>query len=210
MFTGLDGLIPLHKSKNGRTYASKDDPLGKDVDYVSTRNNHHIAIYRDSEGRLCDNAVTFWDALKRKGLGVPTVIKNPKSVWDYILAKSITEQDVLNGLPKDDWEFVTSVQQNEMFVFGLDLSTLTQAVSQNDLSLISQHLFRVQKMSKKSSGSVEIVFRHHLETSVDDKKTGGELISREIGKVIIIGSIGKMTGIKVRIDRLGRVVNIGE
>jgi CRISPR-associated endonuclease Csn1 len=210
MFTGLDGLIPLHKSKDGKTFASKDDPSGHDVDFVSTRNNHHIAIYRDPEGKVCDNAVTFWDALKRKGMGLPIIIKNPKSVWDYILSKDIVENDLIEGLPKDNWEFITSVQQNEMFVFGIDLPTLTQAVSQGNLALISQHLFRVQKMSKQSTGSVDIVFRHHLETSVDDKKDGGELISRDLGKSIRIKSLGKLTGIKVKIDRLGRVVKIGE
>jgi hypothetical protein len=65
-------------------------------------------------------------------------------------------------------------------------------------------------MSKQSTGSVDIVFRHHLETSVDDKKDGGELISRDLGKSIRIKSLGKLTGIKVKIDRLGRVVKIGE
>jgi CRISPR-associated endonuclease Csn1 len=210
MFTGLDGLVPLHKTMNGRTFAAKNNQSGKDVDYVSTRNNHHISIYRDPEGKLCDNTVTFWDALKRKCLGLPIIIKNPKSVWDYVLSKNISDRDVVEGLPKDNWEFVTSVQQNEMFVFGLDLPTLTQAVSDKALALISQHLFRVQKMSKKSSGSIEIVFRHHLETSVDDKKIGGEIISRDLGKVVSVKSLGKMTGIKVKIDRLGRVVKIGE
>jgi len=210
LFTGLDGLIPLHKSKDGRTYSAKHYTTGKDVDYVSTRNNHHIAIYRDPEGKLCDNAVTFWDALKRKGLGLPIIIKNPKSVWDYILSKEIIENDIIEGLPKDNWEFVTSVQQNEMFVFGLDLPSLKQAVLQNDLALISQNLFRVQKMSKKSSGSIEIVFRNHLETSVDDKKIGGEVISKDLGKVVFVKSLGKMTGIKVGIDRLGRLIKIGE
>ncbi|HRF19732.1 MAG TPA: hypothetical protein PK977_16270, partial [Chitinophagaceae bacterium] len=47
-FTGLTELVPLHTAENGRTLpASKKTENSKPVDYVSTRNNHHIAIYQD-------------------------------------------------------------------------------------------------------------------------------------------------------------------
>ena len=63
-------------------------------------------------------------------------------------------------------------------------------------------------MTKKSSGSIEIHFRHHLETSVDDKKNGGEMLSRELNKLIIISSLSSFIDknpVKVSISAIGKV-----
>ncbi|MBP6976824.1 MAG: type II CRISPR RNA-guided endonuclease Cas9 [Bacteroidales bacterium] len=206
IFTNLEDLVPLHRTIQGKTlpFSSQIDHT-REVDYVSTRNNHHIALYRDKNGTLQENLVTFWDAFMRKLSGIPVVIKKPESIWDYIIENSIEEQTVLSNLPLPDWEFVTSMQQNEMFVFGLSADEIVQSVENNNYELISQHLYRVQKIASKY-----YVFRHHLETSVDDKKSGGDAVAIRLGKMIRITSLEKMTGIKVRISRLGMIEKIGE
>jgi len=194
--TGSDSLQPLHENENGEP-----------IDFVSTRNNHHIAIYRDADGKLQENAITFWDAFERKKAGLPVIIKEPKSVWDNILSSGFDDQNILSKLPLENWEFITSLQQNEMFVFDLSTNELQSAIDENNLSLINKHLYRVQKIAESYYN-----FRHHLETAVDDKFNGAknEGLSIAIGKMKRIQSLQNMTGIKIKIDNLGRVVKAGE
>ena len=74
--------------------------------------------------------------------------------------------------------------------------------------LISPHLFRVQKFSKLTYGNSsvrEYVFRHHLETSVEDKKELRDITYKAIKSLAPLEKI-----IKVRIDHIGRIVKVGE
>ncbi len=193
-FTGLSDLTPLHKNENG-------DP----IDFVSTRNNHHIAIYKDSTGKLKENAVTFWDALERKKNNLPVVIKNPRKTWDDILKNGFDDQKVLSQLPKDDWEFINSISQYEMFVFELSKEEMRKAIALNDLKKISKSLYRVQKISKRSNGALDFWFRHHLESNLIDSKE-----AKSVKRYINIQSINGLNGIKVKISNLGKIVQIGE
>ena len=192
-FTGLSDLQPLHKNKDGNP-----------IDFVSTRNNHHIAIYKDETGKLFENTVTFWDALERKKSGIPVIVTQPKSLWDELLNIDFDNQGILKKLPRDNWTYITSLQQNEMFVFGLDPSE-TNLYDHRNSNLISKHLFRVQKIAESYYS-----FRHHLETTVDDKYDGvkNENLSITIGKYKRIQSLPNMTGIKVRINNLGRITQV--
>jgi CRISPR-associated endonuclease Csn1 len=194
--TGSDSLQPLHKNE-----------LADSIDFVSTRNNHHIAIYRDINGKLQENVVTFWDAFERKKAELPVVIKEPNAVWSDILNNGFDDQDILSKLPLENWQFITSMQQNEMFVFDLTNQEIQNALDENNMPLINNHLYRVQKIAESYYN-----FRHHLETSVDDKFDGvkNESLSITIGKMKRIVSLPNMTGIKIRINNLGRVVKLGE
>jgi CRISPR-associated endonuclease Csn1 len=200
--TGMGDLQPLHKNEKGES-----------IDFVSTSNNHHMAIYKNSKGDFKENTVAFWDAFERKKSGLPVVVRDAKAVWDKILASGFDNQSVLEKLPKEDWEYITSMQQNEMFVFGMTIEDLKNAITQNNLDLISPYLYRVQKLSKKSSGPIDIMFRHHLETKVDDKyfdiskqiEVKNEMLSKATGKVKIVQSVQNMTGIKVKVDKLGKI-----
>jgi CRISPR-associated endonuclease Csn1 len=206
IISGYDDLIPLHSTNKGFTFSRKSTvDQAIPVDYVVPRNNHHIAIYRDEKGNLQENVVTLMDALTRKHAGIPVVIKNPKSVWDYILEKQIDINDELKNLPEDSWRFVTSMQQNEMFIFDMDAEAINNAIERNDYLILSQHLYRVQKLTSKYYS-----FRHHLETQVDDKKIGGEKVSILLGRYKRITDMKKMTGIKVKVNRLGKIEKIGE
>ena len=189
-FTGYTDLQPLHINKSGEA-----------IDFVSTRNNHHIAIYRDENGKLQESTVSFWDAVKRRQANLPVIIKEPNRVWDWVISSGFDDQELMKGLPQPGWVYQTSLQQNEMFVFGLPEQELDTAVDEKNYSLISKHLYRSQKMSKKSSGAIDLWFRHHLETKLDDSQ-----ISKELKKYINIQSLGGLNGIKVKVNNIGQIV----
>ncbi len=185
---GYEQLTPLHLNK-----------LGTSVDFVITRNNHHIAIYKDSTGKLRENAVTFWDALERKKNNLPVIVRNPKKTWDEVLEKGLENQTILIHLPKDDWEFITSLSQNEMFVFGLSKDELLEAINESNNKLIGSHLFRVQKISESYYN-----FRSHIDTNTEENK-----LLRGV-KWERVQSIERMTGLKVKINNLGKIIMIGD
>lgn len=188
-FTGLSNLTALHKNEKGEA-----------IDFVSTRNNHHIAIYKDKDGKLQENAVTFWDALERKKSNIPVVIKTPRVVWDWILEKGFDKKEILEQLPKDDWEFVTSLSLNEMFVFGMSEKQLEECIKSKDSKEISKKLFRVQKI-----GECDYTFRNHLETKLDDSQE-----AKAIKRFIRVKSLTKMVGLKVKINSLGQIIEMIE
>ena len=74
--------------------------------------------------------------------------------------------------------------------------------------LISQNLYRMQKMSKVEYGNSivrDYVFRHHLETTVQDvKELRGysylQFKTLEFAKGVI----------KVRVNHIGQIVSVGE
>ena len=67
-------------------------------------------------------------------------------------------------------------------------------------SLISKHLYRVQKLS-----SGDFYFRHHLETNVEEnKEVMGSTWKR-------IRSLSSLQGIiKVRVNHIGQIIDVGE
>ena len=92
-----------------------------------------------------------------------------------------------------------------MFVFGLNEDELNEAIRDNNYRLIHKHLYRVNSIATKN-----YQFRLHTETKVDDKYNGvkNEMKSKELGKLIIIQSLGmwkERNPIKVKIDRLGNI-----
>jgi CRISPR-associated endonuclease Csn1 len=174
---------------------------GERIDFVQTSNNHHVAIYEDENGKLQESVITLWDAFERKAKNLPVVVRKPEEVWQKILDENIDNQEVVNKLPMDNWRYITSMQRNEMFVIGLDLAELQEAVLQNNYKKISPFLYRVQSISSK-----DYWFRHHLETKLLD--TPDDSI---VGKFIRFKSLGRVNSIiKVKINTLGKIVKIGE
>ena len=155
----------------------KFNDLGEPIGFVKPGNNHHIAIYENEKGKRFEKVVTFWEAVTRKREGVPVIDRNPS----------------------DGSTFITSMQQNEMFVFNMSRAEIENAKSNGDYSIVSKNLFRVRKLT-----SGNYWFNHHLETkpkeSIDDKKAGR----------CIQASAGSFAGIKVRINHLGEITKIGE
>lgn len=189
-FTGLD---------RGKMKAVKYDEQGDAVGFVSPRNNHHLAIYRTPKGKLVESIVTFWDAVDRARYGIPLVITHPREVMEQVLQRGDVPESVLSLLPSSDWVFVDSLQQDEMVIIGLSDEELQRALEAQDYRKLSEHLYRVQKMS-----SSYYVFRYHLETSVaDDKNTSGRI--PKFHRVRSLSDYEKRNIRKVRVDLLGRI-----
>lgn len=193
-FTGLNAVTPL-----------KYNDKGEAISFVKPGNNHHIAIYRDKEGNLQEHVVTFWTAVERKKYGIPVIIKSPVDVWDSLTDRDIPEA-FLATLPNVSWEFVESMQVNEMFILGLSDDEFNDAISNNDKVTLCNHLYRVQKIA-----SLYYSFRLHIETSVDDKYNGvkDESLSISLGKYKRVQSLNGLVNLnphKIKITNLGDII----
>lgn len=152
------------------------------VDYVHPGENHHIAFYQDLEGNWHEYIVPFMEAMARVNVGLSPIDK-------------AYNQDL-------GWQFQFSLKKNEMVVFpnpqgGFDPHEI-DLLDPKNRALISPNLYRVQKLSSRY-----YVFRHHLETTIEvDLK---DLTFKRIT------SFKDLQGcIKVRMNHLGEIVQIGE
>lgn len=200
--TGISNAESIHvkHDKDGRLVLNKDGkPIP--VDFVNTGNNHHVAIYKkpifdkkgnpkldengDIQYELDEMVVSFYEAVVRAYEGLPIIDKNYKS--------------------DEGWQFLFSMKQNEYFVFpnastGFNPKEI-DLMDPANYTLISPNLFRVQKFSHKN-----YVFRHHLETTVDNTQT----IMKGITWTDFRSSKGLDLIVKVRINHIGQIVCVGE
>lgn len=122
-----------------------DKPIG----FAKSGNNHHAAFYRKPDGAIEQVVVQFWEALKRKELGLPIVIRDPKEAWAFLwnLPQSPEVEAVAASLPDVNWEFIQSLQLNEMFVLGLSDDEWRDGLAGNT-ALLTNNLYRVQTISE--------------------------------------------------------------
>ena len=194
-FTRLKAIVPV-----------KYDASGKAVGFVKPGNNHHVAIYIDRDGKPQEHIVTFWHAVERKKYGLPVIIERPGEAWDA--ATDAMPDSFLEQLPDATWQFRLSMQQNEMFILGMPDELYADALENRDYALLGKFLYRVQKISTKY-----YCFRHHIETSVDDKYNGkkNEKLSTQMGKYKLISSISALYSQhphKVKISLTGEICEI--
>lgn len=185
---------------------------GEPIGFAKTGNNHHIAIYQDAKGQYQESVVSFWQAVERKRYGLPIVIEDPKAIWDKLIDSDLP-QEFLSTLPQDDWQFVVSLQANEMFILGMEEGDFEMAMQNKDYQLLNKYLYRVQKIRGK-----EYTFRYHVETTVDDKYSNekGEskpnpALSMQMKKLISIRSFGGWLAQhphKVRVNLLGEISEV--
>lgn len=183
--SGVSNVVALH-DKRDKSGAFVLDSTGKRVptDYVSTGNNHHVAIFRDAEGNLQEHIVSFYEAVVSADLGDPVVNKHYNE--------------------EKGWSFLFTMKQNEYFVFpnpetGFDPREC-DLMNLENYALISPNLYRVQKLATKY-----YVFRHHLETTVEESKELRDTAWKRIQNLSLLEGI-----VKVRINHLGKIVQIGE
>jgi len=187
--TGVSNAEALHHQRDhlGQLILDENDqPIP--VDYVSLGNNHHVAIYKNEDGDLDDDAVSFFEAVVRNNQGLPIIKKENE-----------------NG-----WPLHFTLKQNEMFVFpseDFDPSAIDLFDPEN-YKVISKNLFRVQKISKVTYGNSAVrdyVFRHHLETEVNQNSDLKGVTWKPIK------SLGHLSNIvKMRVNHIGQIVQIGE
>lgn len=165
------------KSVRCRAKVKDVEPLryndrGEAISFVKPGNNHHVAIYEDERGKLQEHIVTFWHAVERKKYGLPTIITDVAKAWECVtdaMPEAFQEQ-----LPKSaKWRFKFSMQQNEMFILGMNEDLYQEAMRNENYALLSKYLYRVQKMTKG-----DYFFRHHLETTVNDDSAEAKLMGK--------------------------------
>ncbi|MBX2935761.1 MAG: type II CRISPR RNA-guided endonuclease Cas9 [Saprospiraceae bacterium] len=182
--SGVSNAEPLHYKKDHHGQFLVDEN-GNNIpaDYVSTGNNHHVAVYRDENGNIQENVVSFYEAVSRKNQGLPIIDRS----YNQHLG----------------WQFLFTMKQNELFVFpnaqtGFDPLNIDLFDAENK-KIISPNIFRVQKIAQK-----DYFFRHHLETNVENNPaTKNFTWKRE-------GTLGLKGIIKVRVNHLGDIVSVGE
>ncbi|WP_320018701.1 type II CRISPR RNA-guided endonuclease Cas9 [Labilibaculum manganireducens] len=187
--SGVSNAEALHDKKDnqGKLIVSEGGKT-QPVDYVSTGNNHHVAIYKDEEGKLQEQVVSFYEAVARVNAGLPIINRQYKE--------------------KEGWQFLFTMKQNEYFIFpSKDFDTKEiDLLAKENAKLISPNLFRVQKISTKN-----YLFTHHLETKAID----GAILKtkKQLSKVTyhFLQSTEPLRElIKVRINHIGEIVHVGE
>lgn len=181
----FDTSVPLHVKKDLLGNILKDiEGIAIPTDYVNTANNHHVAIFVDSEGNWHEHVVSFFEATASAILGLPIVDKNYKT--------------------EEGWKFLFSMKQNEYFVFPNEKTGFVPSeidlLDVKNYSLISPNLYRVQKFS-----SLFYIFRHHLETNVEEPNELRDTTWKSIRSVKSLSGV-----IKVRVNHIGAIVAIGE
>lgn len=212
--TGISNAEALHykRDKDGKPILDENGNK-QPVDFVSTGNNHHVAIYRkptlDKDGQqkldengeplyeLDENIVSFYEATSRAMLGEPIIDKNYKK--------------------SEGWQFLFTMKQNEYFVFPCydKDGNMTFNPMEHDeawykdpenYAKISPNLFRVQSISKVMYGNNAVrdyIFRHHLESTVNAKIK--DVTYKQYKSLVFVSGI-----LKVRINHIGKIVSIGE
>ena len=199
--TGLSATVPMRYNKH-------NEPIA----FVKPANNHHVAIYEDENGKWQEHIVTFWHAVERKKYGVPVIISDTAELWENITKQM--PQAFLNQLPESaKWQLKFSMQQNEMFILGMEEELYQDAMRKNDYATLSKYLYRVQKITTGA-----YVFRKHIETQTDDiyldengKKKFSLVKSKQKDAVHWITSPNLLKNInphKVRISLTGKISEI--
>lgn len=188
-FTGKDQakLIPLR-------YNDESEAVG----FVAPGSNHHLALYRDVDGRLVESVVTFWQAISRIRYGLPAIVTHPREVIEQALSIPELPEEVLGALPKSRLRLMEVLRINDMFLIGMKDEEIKAAIEGEDYPTLSRHLYRVQKLATH-----DYVFRYHLETTLDGKDSVGEIPKSY--RAQSLKTYQKLNPRKVKIDLLGRI-----
>jgi len=188
LFTKISTAKPIRKDEHNNIIA-----------YVKPGNNHHIAIYKDSDDNLIEHVCTFWHAVERKKYKLPVIIQDTKKVWDIILTnKNYYPQDFLEQLPANNLQLELSMQQNEMFILDLSTEKAYKYIDEKNYSELSKHIYRLQKISSK-----HYVFRSHLEATLDDSDNAKKL--KKFHLISSIKALFYLNPIKIKVNILGYI-----
>lgn len=197
IFAPVDNLIALHSKRDKDGHMMTDiegHPIG--TDFVKPGNNHHVAIFVDTEGNYQEHIVTMYEASQRAIAGLPIIDRNYNSAigWQFLFTMKQNEYFVF---PRYETRNDDTDNQTEVCTFDPSAIDLKDPAN---YATISPNLFRVQKMSSK-----DYYFRHHLETTVDSQLDLQGITWKRIS------SLNKLKGaIKVRVNHIGEIVDIGE
>lgn len=183
--TGVSNAVALRDKRDQLGEPLLDNAGNKQpVDYVSTSNNHHVAIFKDANGDIQEHIISFYEATIRESLRLPIIDREYKN--------------------EEGWQFLFSMKQNEYFIFpnketGFDPKDI-DLLNPLNFAIISPNLYRVQKFTTK-----DYFFRHHLETTVEDKSELRGIAFKRINSLNALKDI-----VKVRVNHIGQIVFVGE
>lgn len=182
--TGVSVATPLHHKvdKDGNALLDNEGNTMA-ADYVSTSNNHHVAIFADKDGNLQEHVVSYYEATARINAGLPVIDKdyNAHLGWKFLFTMKRNEY------------FVVPDPANGFFPEEMDLTDSSRYAE------ISKHLYRAQKFTIN-----DYFFRHQYETTVENTK---EL---KDSSWIRCGCSGVKGFVKVRVNHVGQIVSVGE
>lgn len=92
--------------------------------YVNPRNNHHVLVYQTLDGKLQEDLVTFWEAVRR-----------------------IRKQEPMYQLPSDGRMMIATLHTNDCFILGLNRKEIQHRL--NEGISLWEHVYRVQRISSK-------------------------------------------------------------
>lgn len=129
-----------------RTFVKANDlhPLreenGKPKDFVFTRNNHHIALYKNEQSKYKAEAISLLEAVRRKQADEPVV-----------------QDHNLEGA-----SLVHAFQMDRTYYFG------ERGVHLSPGEINPRYVFRLQKGTVNKSGGLDIYFRQQYETTLNN------------------------------------------
>ena len=179
--------------------AVRKDGNGKPVSFVEPDDNHHVAFYKDKDGVITESIVTKWQAVQRKLNHIPIIVDNPTQTWNDLVGRNDVPEELLQSLPKDNSEFLLSLQKGEAVILGLEEATYQKAIDSKDVRTLSNHLYFVQSASFR-----DYRFRRHVESQYDTND-----INKEDMRFLRIRSIQDIFNYnphKVKLTILGDIV----
>jgi CRISPR-associated endonuclease Csn1 len=144
--------VPILKVRMKENFSGAEKLKDNVNQWVNPRNNHHVLIYKDSEGNLKEDVVTFWTVVERK--------RNGASAYQ---------------LPPDGKEIVTTMHINDMFLLGLQDDEIDW--EKPDCDFLKKHLYRVQKFT-----SGDYYFRLAITSSIQNQNEKQQINSFGFGK----------------------------
>lgn len=179
--------IPLHSKRDVHGKIILEDGAPIPADFVCTNGNHHTAIYQDADGKFHDVVVSFFEATQRAIKKLPIIDKdyNKNEGWQFLFSMKLNEY------------FLLPDQKSGFFPKELSREYL---IKRENYAVLSPHLFRVQKMSRRN-----YFFRHHLETTVKEVEELKGTTYHNFRALEFVKDI-----LKVRLNHLGQIVDVGE
>lgn len=116
--------VPVQKVRMKENIGGAEQLKKESNQWVNPRSNHHVLIYKDNDDNLKEEVVTFWTVVERKRQG----------------------QQVYQ-LPIDGKEIITTLHINDLYLLGLKEDEINWEMP--DYDLLTNHLYRVQKLSSK-------------------------------------------------------------
>lgn len=197
--SGPTEVLALHDKRdhNGRPVTDAD---GRKIatDFVQTSGNHHVALFETPDGKVEEVLVSMFEATARAlaGGNAAVIDRNYRrdEGWRFLMSLKINEFVMF---PRCEQQKGADGRMVEVTTFDPGAIDLTDPAN---FAAISPNLFRVQKLSTKN-----YVFRHHLETTVDEVKELRDITWKRIT------AIQKMKeAVKVKVDNIGRIVGVGD